>query len=182
MAKTIKVVSFEDKTDKIVLALCNEAKLSVSSVKYHGGHDGDGLNCNLKIGSKIVGTCYDDSYGGGFDTRDKSATVKVEPFDKAVQGIMAKAPKYTSKSLGIKNMSYSYDMVIDTMIKDFDIRKDCKNKTLVMATKIVDENARVDTFTFNIAYNGSEKLDNHVAAQMQKDGYVQYEIVNKRLA
>ena len=180
MAKQINEVSFENKDDKIVLGYCKEANLSVSSVKYSGGHDGDCINCNLKIGSKIVGTLWDDSWGGGFDTRDKSATVKVAPFDKAVQSIMKKAP-LVSFDLFPKGMSYSYDMVVDTMIKDFDIRKDCKKKTLVMATKIVDKNARVDTFTFNVAYDGREALDKHIATQMQKDGYVQYEIVNKRL-
>ena len=181
MAKQIKEVSFEDKLDREVLGLCVEANLSVSSVVYHRGHDADGLNCNLKIGKKIVGTLYDDSWGGGFMTRDKSATVKVEPFDKAVQGIMAKAPKYTSKSLGIENMSYSYDMIVDTMIKDFDIRKDCKKKVLVKATKVISDNARVDTFTFNIPFNGSEAQTLQVATAMQKDGYAQFEIVNKRL-
>jgi len=177
----IKEVSFEDKIDKQVLGMCKEANLSVSSVKYHRGHDGDGLNCNLKIGNKIVGTLYDDSWGGGFVTRDKSATVKVEPFDKAIQDIMAKAPKYTSKSLGIENMSYSYDMIVNTMIKDFDIRKDCKKKVLVKATKIIDKNAKIDTFTFNIPFDGSEAQTLQVAKVMEKDGYVQFEIVNKRL-
>jgi len=177
----IKEVSFEDKLDRQVLGMCNEANLSVSSVKYHRGHDADAMDCNLKIGSKIVGYCIDDSWGGGFDIQDKSATVKVEPFNKAIQGIMAKAPKYTSKSLGIENMSYSYDMVLETMIRNADIVKDCKKKVLVKATKIVSDNARVDTFTFNIPFNGTESQTLQVAKAMEKDGYVQFEIVNKRL-
>jgi hypothetical protein len=176
----IKEVSFEDKQLSIVLKMCKEANLSVSSVKYHEGHDGYGLTCNLKIGNKIVGTLYDDGWGGGFVTRDKSETVKVKPFDEAIQGIMAKAPKYKSESLG-SELSYSYDMIVNTMVNDFNLRKDCKNKILVKATKIDDDNARVDTFTFNIPFDGTMSQTAQVAKSMEKDGYVKFEIVNKRL-
>ena len=38
MAKQIKEVSFEDTIDREVLGMCRDRNLSVSSVKYHGGH------------------------------------------------------------------------------------------------------------------------------------------------
>ncbi len=180
MAKPIKKVSFENKDDKIVLAMCNEAKLSVSSVKYSGGHDGDCMNCNIKVGAKIVGTIWDDSYGGGFDVQDKSQTIKADGFNKAVQGIMEKAP-LVSFDLFPKGMSYSYDMVVDTMITDFNIRKDCKKKILVKGTKIEHENARVDELLFNVPFDGSESQKSQVRKQMTKQGYITYEIVNERL-
>jgi hypothetical protein len=180
MAKSIKEVSFEDTLDKEVLQLCKDRNLSVSSVKYSRGHDGDCMNCNLKIGSKIVGTAWDDSWNGGLDVRDKSASVRVQGFNEQIQEIMSIAPKYTSKSLGIENMSYSYDMIIDTMVKEFEVLKDCKKKCLVMGTKIEADNARVDTFTFNVPFDNTPKQTEQIKSQMAKDGYVTIEIVNKR--
>jgi hypothetical protein len=178
---TIKEISFEDKIDKQVLQLCKNEKLSVSGVKYHRGHDGNGLTCNLKLKNKIVGTLLDDGWGGGFMINDKSQAISVTPFNKAIQRIMKKAPKYNSKSLDIKDMSYSYDMVVDVLIKAFEIRKDCKKKILIKATKCNSENAVIDTYTFNTPYDDSEKQTKQIALIMQEKGYVKFEIVNKRL-
>ena len=180
MVKQIKKVSFEDEFDKQVLQLCKDRNLSVSGVKHFNGHDGQGMECNLKIGTKIVATAYDNGWGGGLEIRDKSQTVKQDDFNKHIQDIMTIAPKYTSKSLGIENLSYSYDMVVDTMVKDFEFRKDCKKKCLVMATKIEADNARVDTFTFNVAFDGTQAQQDQIKKQMANDGYVTIEIVNNR--
>ena len=190
----IKKTEFQSKEDKAVLDLCKEHSLSVSSVKYHGGHDGDGMNCNLKVGKKIVGSCYDDSWGGGFQIRDKSQTIKADGFNKSVQEIMAKSPFYQSTipisksdkgrsavETEFKSFQYSYDMIVDLMVQAESIRKDCAKKILVKGTKIDSDNALVDSLLFNVPYNGTEQQKLKVATQMEKQGYITYEIINERL-
>jgi hypothetical protein len=177
MAKQIKKVSFQDESDKIVLGYCNQAKLSVSGVKYGAGHDGSSMECNLKIGNRIVGILWDDSWGGGYNIQDKSATVKVNDFNNSINDIMTKAPK-TSFDLFPEGMTYSYDMVVGTMIEDFNLRKDCKKKTIIKATKI--DKGKVHELNLNCAYDGTEALDNHIENILSKDGFIEFEIINKR--
>jgi hypothetical protein len=181
MSKSIKSTKFEEQRDIDVLKLCQERKLSVSSVKYSRGHDGDCMNCNLKVGTKIVGTAWDDSWGGYLDIKDKSSTVSVAEFEKLVAEVVALSPSYTLTDNSEFTLDWCIDSVIDVMINHEVVRKDCAKKTVVMGTMIIDENARKDTFIYSVKYDQSANLIKQIEKQMSDKGYVQYEILNDRL-
>jgi hypothetical protein len=100
--------NFTEQPELQMLELLNYAKLSVSSVKYFKGHDGDCMSCNVKLNNKIVGTCFDDSYGGEFIFEDKNENIKVEQFTSILESIAENGPKSsfknTSFTFSIKNM------------------------------------------------------------------------------
>jgi len=116
MSKSIKKTSFTKQRDLDVLKLCQERNLSVSSVKYSRGHDADCMECNLKVGKKIVGTAWDDSWGGYLDIKDKSATVSVAEFEKLVAEVVALSPSYTLTEDSDFVLNWCADSVIDVMI------------------------------------------------------------------
>lgn len=168
----IKEISFLSPEDKKVLELCREAKLSVSGVKYSRGHDGDCMEANLKVGSRIKGHVWDDSWGGDFDYQG----AEVGQFLTRLEEVIAKAPTYKFRDM---EMTYNADIVVDLLVKQAEDMKSCKKKIIVSGCKIpVEENGLVQSFQYNVAYD--PKHDGKIKQDMINEGFVQYEIINKR--
>ena len=166
-----KAIKFLDKTEIKVLELCETNKISISGVKYSRGHDADAMEANVKVGNSIKGYVYDDSWGGDLEFGGK----EINRFTDKLNDVISKAPKYTF--LGTE-MEYCSDTVVSLLIKDAEFKKDCKKKIVVLCRKSTKDNARVDTFEYNVKYQ--PKFDKNVLVDMKKEGYVEYEIVNKR--
>ena len=77
-------------------------------------------------------------------------------------------------------MSYCDDSIVGLLVDNAQTEKMCKTKTVIIATKVESENARKDGFSYKMPFSGSDKQIAFIEADLIKDGYVTYEIINQR--
>lgn len=162
--------SFLSKEDIEILELCKKEKLSVSKVQYSRGHDGDCMNADLKVGTKKTGFIFDDSWGGGYDYKGKDIYVFLEKLDKIISSLSS--IKLNDEDI----IPYTRDTIVYLLIEDFELRKLCKKKSVVLVKD--KENSIEKTFQYNAVFDVN--MEKHIHNDMKQDKPFQYEIVNKR--
>ncbi len=175
----MKEIVFISERDLDICKAFDEEKLSVTSVKYSKGHDADCMKANLKIGSKIVGTVWDDSWGGDFEYDGK----EVKKFEVALNRIIKKYPSFVYRNIVIE---YDHDVLISLLIDYTKEKRDCKNKTLVRISKNpfdVNQNLAfgIKSYSYPVQYSTLQE-DNILNdfKEEEKEGFKYIEIVNKR--
>jgi len=178
MAK-IKEVKYLQPYEEEMLEKCKEAGLSVGSVSYGAGHDGPSVTYTLKIKSRIKGIAWDDSWGGGFDYQDKpnGKTGDIKQVLVIMDEIIEKSKPYSYSGM---EMTWSYDTIVSLLGIQNEDMKICKKKTMIRTSKESNQSKYAATvFTYPMPY--SEEHDEFIKKDLEKDGYLEYEIVNKRM-
>jgi len=175
----MKKTSWITPLDLEIMKMFDAHKLSVSSVKYSRGHDADSMEANLKVGTKIVGTVWDDSWGGENQYDGKN----VNEFLSLLDIIIKEAGPYTF--LG-STTDHSYDTLMELLIAHTKNKRDCKNKTVILIGKTEpteDNNSLWGTKTYTYKTKYDPKQDTFLLndfSHEEKQGFNFIEILNQR--
>lgn len=178
----LKEVKYLEEQDQRAYDLFSRYNLSVSSVKYSRGHDGDCMNANLKIGSKIVGHVWDDSWGGGYDYQGEKVGEFLAILDKISEELGPRQSKFGGE------YKIDHDILVYLLIKYTQEKRDTKKKTVVYLTK--QDPAKTDRgierpaeYTYSIPFNELTMPQiMKVFGDLEEKGYKYMEVVNKRFA
>jgi len=175
----IKEVKYLQPYEEEILEKCKEVSLSVGSVSYGAGHDGPSVTYTLKIKSRIKGIAWDDSWGGGFDYQDKPSgkSGDIKLVLDIMDEIIKKSKPYTYSGM---KMTWNYDTIVSLLGMQTEDMKICKKKTMIRTSKAKNQSQyTATTFTYPRPY--SKEHEEFIKKDLQKDGYIEYEIVNKRM-
>lgn len=180
MAK-IKEVSFLSKEQLEILKLAKEYKLTISSVKYSEGHD-EGMP--VTVGNFKIGTVIKGSYKSNGETPFYDFTG-----DK-IQQVLDICEKIKEKVPTFNNCGETYttrnETIAELLREDYHNKKDCKKKAQILAvTSPYPREKRgpipkIKELEYPCSY--SQLTDEKIANDLAKKGYVEFEIINKRIA
>jgi hypothetical protein len=113
--------------------------ISLKNVKFHKGHDGVGLNCDLYVDGKKVSEVHDDAYGGGNEYNPCGKTpAEVKANRKTLEDLEAYAKTQTYVSeFNDKPMTKNLDIIIDEILHEQEKEKEAKKIEKKFATHII---------------------------------------------
>ena len=104
--------------------------ISLKNVKFHKGHDGVGLNCDLYVDGKKVSEVHDDAYGGGNEYNPCGKTpAEVKANRKILADLedYAKTQTYECEFTEKKTiMTKNLDIIIDEILHEQEKEKEAK--------------------------------------------------------
>jgi hypothetical protein len=103
-------------------------KIEVKKVKFHKGHDGYGMNCDLYVDGKKVCEVHDDAWGGGFQYNSAGKTHEERKANREIVDALEKYAKTQTciSEFDNKPMTKNLDIIIDEIIKEDNDKKEAK--------------------------------------------------------
>lgn len=181
----MKEISFLSKVDLFILNKSKNLNFEISSIKKENKLDEDILNMTIKLEGKIIGNVFQDRVEYHcFEIKERTNEKLIE---KNLNLILEEIKK---ENLNKNNEDLlDIDYILSQMKNNFEFKKEVKNKTVVLAVKSYSYEEflktdgtgpvpRIDTFFYKSKLSSNQY--HLVKKEFEEEGYIEYEILDKR--